>query len=71
MPPSDPGERRELMRRRFIYALVLAGVSFWREFAEEENRDDLIRSSTTALARVILPTILVLGNLERDLAPVP
>jgi len=63
-------DERELMRRRFIYGLVLAGVSFWREFAEEENRDELVRTSTKALARVILPTILVLGNLERDLEPV-
>ena len=39
----------------------------WLEFAEKEERDELIRSSTTALARVLLPTITVLGALEPEL----
>jgi len=57
----------DITRKRFVYGLVLAGVSLWLEFAEKEERDELIRSSTTALARVLLPTITVLGALEPEL----
>lgn len=57
----------DVTRKRFVYGLVLAGVSFWQEFAEKEDRDELIRCSTAALARVLLPTITVLGALEPEL----
>jgi hypothetical protein len=57
----------DLTRKRFVYGLVLSAVSLWQEFSEREDRDELIRSATTALARVLLPTITVLGTLEPDL----
>lgn len=55
---------RELTRRKFVYGLVLAGVSLWKEFSDQEERDSLIRSTTKAIARVLLPTISVLGSLD-------
>jgi hypothetical protein len=58
----------DLTRKRFIYGLVLAGVSLWRQFEEREERDELVRESTAALARVLLPVICVLGALEEGLA---
>jgi len=57
----------DVTRKRFVYGLVLAGVSLWQEFGDHEDKDELIRASTTALARVLLPTITVLGSLEPDL----
>jgi hypothetical protein len=47
--------------------LVLCGVSLWQEYGQEENGDELIRSATKAIARVILPMILVLGSLDQQL----
>jgi len=63
-PESD----RDLIRKRFVYGLVLCGVSLWKEYGEEENGEELIRSATKAVARVILPMILALGSLEHELA---
>jgi hypothetical protein len=57
-------EDRDLQRKRFIYGLVLAGVSLWHEYKDRDEADDLIRSSTKAMARILLPTITVLGALE-------
>jgi hypothetical protein len=57
----------EVTRKRFVYGLVLAGISLWQEFDDREDKDELIRSSTTALARVLLPMITVLGALEPEL----
>ena len=57
----------DLLRKRFVYGLVLAGVSLWQEFSDKEDCDELIRTSTKAIARVLLPTISVLGSLEHDL----
>jgi hypothetical protein len=57
----------DVTRKRFLYGLVLAGVSLWQEFDDREDKDDLIRSSSRALARVLMPTITVLGSLEPDL----
>jgi len=65
-----PDADRDLMRKRFVYGLVLSGVSLWKEYAEEENEDELIRSATKAVARVLLPMILVLGSLEHELIAV-
>lgn len=62
-----PEEDRELMRKRYVYGLVLNGVSLWKEFAEREDGEELIRTASSAVARVILPTILVLGRLEPEL----
>jgi hypothetical protein len=55
---------RDLIRKRFVYGLVLAGVSLWQEYKDREDNDELIRSSTSAIARILLPTITVLGSLE-------
>lgn len=60
---------RELARRKFVYGLVLAGVSLWKEFSDEDERDNLIRATTKAIAPVLLPTISVLGSL--DIEPTP
>ena len=57
----------DLLRKRFVYGLVLAGVSLWREFSDKEDCDELIRTSTKAISRVLLPTISVLGSLEHVL----
>jgi len=65
-PESD----RDLLRKRFVYGLVLAGVSLWQEFSEKEDCDELIRGSTSAIARVLLPTISVLGSLEHELVAI-
>jgi hypothetical protein len=71
---GKPFERKpesdwDLTRKRFVYGLVLAGVSLWRQFEErEEDRDEIVRESTAALARVLLPVISVLGALEEGLA---
>jgi len=54
-------------RKRFIYGLVLAGVSLWQEFGNRDDKDELISLSTKALAKVLLPTISVLGALEPEL----
>lgn len=56
----------DLTRKRFVYGLVLSAVSLRQQFHEREDRDELIRSSTAARARVLLPTITVLGTLEPD-----
>lgn len=58
---------RELERKRFTYGLVLSGVALYQEFGERDDRDELIRSTTRALARVLLPTIRALVALEHDL----
>ncbi|HEV2293562.1 MAG TPA: hypothetical protein VGR35_06880 [Tepidisphaeraceae bacterium] len=55
---------RDLLRKRFVYGLVLAGVSLWQEYKEREDNDELIRSASKAVARILLPTITVLGALE-------
>lgn len=54
------------MRKRFVYGLVLAGVSLWGAFKDDERRDEMILPATTAVARVLLPTIVVLGSLEAE-----
>jgi hypothetical protein len=59
-----PEGERDITRKRFIYGLVLAGVSLWSEYVDDERVDELIRSSSTAIARVLLPTIAVLGSLD-------
>lgn len=59
---------RDMIRKQFIYGLVLSAVSLWSEYAEDENRDQVLRTSTRALARVLLPTIHVLGTLESEVA---
>ena len=64
MPEAD----WDVTRRRFIYGLVLAGVSLWKEFNDREDQDELIREATAAIARVLLPTITVLGSLDDCLA---
>jgi hypothetical protein len=63
-----PEDGRELERKRFTYGLVLSGVALYQEFGDREDKDELIRSTTRALARVLLPTIRVLGALEHELA---
>jgi hypothetical protein len=55
------------VRKQFVYGLVLAGVSLWQEFSDREDCDELVRSATKAVARVLLPSITVLGSLEHDL----
>lgn len=60
---------RPLVAFRASESKALAAVSFWREFAEEESLDELIRTSKRRLALVFLPTNLVFGNCERDLVP--
>ena len=50
--------------------LVLAGVALYQEYAESDDRDELIRSASRALARVLLPTIRVLGALEHNLTEI-
>lgn len=62
-----PAEDRDLIRKRFVYGLVLAGVSLWQEYRDHPDADELIRSSSKAVARILLPTITVLGAL----APTP
>ncbi len=62
-----PGSDCGLLRKRFVYGLVLAGVPLWQEFSGKDDCDELIRDSTKAVARVLLPTISVLGSLECDL----
>jgi hypothetical protein len=57
----------DLTHKRFVYGLVLKGVSLWREYEEREDRDEVVRSATAALARVLLPVICVLGALEEGL----
>jgi len=60
----------DLMRKRFVYGLVLAGVSLWQEYRDDAACDELIRSTSSAIARVLLPMIVVLGSLdEAALAP--
>jgi hypothetical protein len=55
---------RELVRKRFVYGLVLAGVSLWAEYKDRDDSDELIRASSKAVARILLPTITVLGAVE-------
>ena len=55
---------RDLIQKRFVYGLVLAGVSLWQECKDRDDCDELIRLSSKATARVLLPTISVLGALE-------
>lgn len=62
-----PEDGRELERKRFAYGLVLSGVAFYQEFGDRDDRDEIIRSTTRALARVLLPTIRILGALEHEL----
>ena len=57
--PSD----HDMIRKQFVYGLVLVAVSLWQEYSEHDERDDLIRTATKAHARVILPSISVLGAL--------
>lgn len=57
----------DVTRKRFVCGLVLAGVSLWQEFAEKEERDELICAASSAVARVLLPTITAVGSLEHDL----
>lgn len=59
-----PAADRDLVRKRFVYGLVLAGVSLWQEYKDHSESDELIRSSSKAIARILLPTITVLGALE-------
>lgn len=59
-----PESERELVRKRFTYGLVLAGVSLWQEYKDREDSEDAIRRASKAVARVLLPTITVLGTLE-------
>jgi hypothetical protein len=54
----------DLMQKRFVYGLVLVGVSLWQEYHDDEKCDELIRSTSSAVARVLLPTIVVLGSLD-------
>lgn len=54
----------DVMRKRFVYGLVLAGVSLWQEYRDDENGDEMIRTASSAVARVLLPTIMVLGSLD-------
>jgi hypothetical protein len=63
-----PEDGRELERKRFTYGLVLSGVALCQEYGDRDDKDELIRSTTRALARVLLPTIRVLGALEHELA---
>jgi hypothetical protein len=58
----------DVTRKRFIYGLVLAGVSLWKEFDDREDKDDLVQGATAAIARVLLPTITVLGSLDDCIA---
>jgi hypothetical protein len=46
---------------------VLAGVSLWQEYSQHDECDEIIRTTTKAIARVLLPTIGVLGKLEHEL----
>lgn len=67
----SPEHDREVIRRRFIYGLVLIGVSLWEEFKERDDADDQIRATTKAVARVLVPTITVLGALDAVRSEVP
>jgi hypothetical protein len=58
---------RDLVRKQFTYGLVLAGVSLWQEYSDHEDCDEIVRTTTKAIARVLLPTITVLGRLEQDI----
>ncbi|MBV9216634.1 MAG: hypothetical protein JO053_10680, partial [Acidobacteria bacterium] len=58
-----PEADRDLVRKRFIYGLVLSGVSFWKEFEDQEERDELVRKASSAIARILLPVVEVLGKL--------
>ena len=55
---------RDLVRKRFVYGLVLSGVSLWQECKDREDRDEMIRVASKATARVLLPTIDVLSALQ-------
>jgi hypothetical protein len=57
-------EDRDLVRKRFTYGLVLAGVSLWQEYKDREDTDEMIRIASKAVARVLLPTISVLSAIE-------
>src|SRR4051794_16899092 len=48
--------------------VVLAGVSLWREFDDREDKDERIRAATSAIARVLLPTITVPGTWDECLS---
>lgn len=54
----------DITRKRFVYGLTLAGVSLWERFRDDEKCDELIRGTTSAIARVLLPIIVVLGSLD-------
>jgi len=60
----SPEHDQEVIRRRFIYGLVLIGVSLWEEFKDRDDVDEQIRVTTRAIARVLVPTISVLGALN-------
>lgn len=60
----SPQAEVDLIRKRFVYGLVLAGVSLWEQFRDAENSDDLIRDTSSAIARVLLPMISVLSGLD-------
>jgi hypothetical protein len=62
-----PEAELDLTRKRFVYGLVLSGLSLWREYSERDDCDELVRSASSAIARVLLPTITVLGALEQGL----
>lgn len=55
---------RDVVRKQFTYGLVLAGISLWQEYSDDENCDEIIRTATKAVARILLPTISVLGELR-------
>lgn len=50
--------------KRFVYGLVLTGVSLWQDYRDDDQSDNLIRTGSSAVARVLLPMISVLGTLE-------
>jgi len=62
-----PESEWDVARKQFVYGLVLGGVSLWREYSGREDCDELIRSASSAMARVLLPIISVLGRLDQGL----
>jgi hypothetical protein len=60
---SSPAEV-DMIRKRFVYGLVLGGISLWEQFRDDETADEHIRDASAALARVLLPMITVLGSLD-------
>ena len=55
---------RDLVRKRFVYGLVLAGVSLWQEYKDRDDRDEMVSMASKAVARVLLATTTVLSAIE-------